>query len=160
MVQATCKTYERRIMDNMFKAAKGAVEKGLKATNKKFIKHISLTDHSLEDLAAMDHPYAPRHGKQGKSIHDPYWEIHKHTGGLLATGVQSPKTIVTDDSVVGNFGFAPDELPIWLVGGTSKMIPRPVISGTLVEMRGEIKKIITEAFKRRYGGNVGMEFGV
>ena len=147
MSTVNVKTYEAKIGRKFSFAAKVAVRAGIKIGDKAFRKNISLTCHSLKDLAEMGHPYSTKHGYP---IHEPYWLIHKQrSGGLKKTSVMNPVIYETTDSFVGNFGFDPDDdLPIWLVGGTSTMIPRPVVSGTLGQVKSDIKTTIIETFKR------------
>jgi hypothetical protein len=61
------------------------------------------------------------------------------------------------NSTVGQFGFEPDPKPIWLVFGTTRMRPRPVVEGTLGKTKEMVNSIIKEIMKNRYGGNVGAE---
>jgi hypothetical protein len=156
-VQMHLITYESRLEKGLFTAARTGVKAALVLANKAFVKNISMTCHDQAELTAEDHPYASRHGPTGKPIHLPYWKIHKQSGGLIANSLSQPVLIETADAVTGNFGFTPDPLPNMLVGGTSKMIPRPVVSGTLGMVKGQIKKIIIESFKKRYGSNVTPE---
>ncbi len=52
-------------------------------------ENMSLTDHSLRDLAAMDHPYASRHSSitihrsGGRGLQTPEFRIHTQDGKLL-----------------------------------------------------------------------------
>ncbi len=106
--------------------------------------NMSLTDHSLSDLKKMDHPYAARHGSRGKPIHDPYWAIHTQGGKLL----ESKESGIVEASVIGTMLKASAyvrlnklvaEYAEYLIWGTSKMIPRDVLGGSL----------FNEAFKNR-----------
>jgi len=155
-----CKTYESRWERGMFKAARDAVKRSVGIGNRQFKKNIGLTCHSLEDLANMNppHPYAKKWGPQGIPIHNPYWLVHKQSGNLKRSSVANPLVVETKDSVTGNFGFRPDPVPLMIVGGTSRMIPRPVAAGTLTSLKKEIMDIITDSFKRRYKENMGVTF--
>lgn len=104
----------------------------------KVTRNISLRDHNLEYLAKMDHPYASRHGSQGKPIHDPYWLIHAQGGRLLA----SKKSGIEEASITGGklnasafVGLDESIAPYapYLIWGTSKMIPRDALAGSLFD---------------------------
>lgn len=101
----------------------------------------------------MGHPY--RIG--GSPPHEPYWLIHKQSGDLVNEGLVEPSVSVTDNMVVGNFGFVPSEKTRALVTGISRMIPRPVVSGTMGQYKKEIIDSIKEEFKKRFGGVMGLE---
>lgn len=99
-------------------------------------ENMSLGDHTLADLAAMGHPYALRHGPKGIQIHDPYWLIHTHTGRLLGSKSRG----VSEVGIVGgnlkvNAWVKLDEAmapyALGIIWGTSRMIPRDVLSGSL-----------------------------
>ena len=126
-----------------------------KAVDAEFRASVKLTDHSLRDLREMGHPYSRRNPQQ---IHDPDYQVHKQSGGLLAGEVQKPLVTETADAVVGQFGFHPDMLPIWLVLGTSKMRPRPVVHGTLARAADRAKDIIRGVMRERYAGNIEADF--
>lgn len=98
--------------------------------------NMSISDHTLAELAALGHPYAARHGSQGIPIHSPYWLIHTHTGHLLS----SKRRGVSDVGISGgklqvSAWVGLDETvafyALYLIWGTSKMIPRDVLSGSL-----------------------------
>lgn len=104
--------------------------------DKEITGNMTLTDHPQEVLDMLDHPYAGRHGPQGKPIHDPYWAVHKQSGKLLS----SKKKGVTDVEITGgkvevaawvglDESIAPHALHV--IWGTSKMIPRDFLSRSL-----------------------------
>lgn len=142
-------------MNTLRRTARTAVEKATKVADAQFRKNISLSCHSQKDLAALDHPYAARHGATGRPIHSPYWLVHRQTGGLLSQ-VRDILVIETAGSVVGNFGFEIADLPLWIVTGTSKMIPRPVVAGSLTQVKDQVMATIVQTFKSRYGERIGV----
>jgi hypothetical protein len=118
----------------------------------KVIENISLRDHSLKDLRSMDHPYATRHGAQGTSPHDPYYQVHKQGGALRSSekGWTEPADIrsgqLTASAVVKlDAGIAPHA--VFVVYGTSKMIPRPVMEGSKDEVLPTVKNLIRDELK-------------
>ena len=105
---------------------------------KEVTKNISLTDHSLEDLARLGHPYARRHGPEGAGIHQPPWLVHKQSGKLLKSRYQgSSDAEVTNGQLVvsGWVGLNPDEAPhaLAVIFGTWRMIPRDALRGSLAD---------------------------
>lgn len=49
----------------------------------RWVNHINLTDHSLEDLAKLGHPYSTRFGVD--SFLHPDSEVHKQSGSVFET---------------------------------------------------------------------------
>lgn len=88
-------------------------------------KTASRTEHSLDDLARKDHPYARRHGAirsgalGGPFVQRPYL-VHKQSGALLR-------------SISGRFS-RPGGVPLYEVG-TSHPHARSVIEGSRVLLR-------------------------
>lgn len=116
------------------------IEKGLR---RKVSDNISRRDFSLQELAAKDHPFAKRHGPTGKPVYDPYWMVHKRSGKLLSSmksGIEPASTsggtftaaafVRLDDSVAKHANY--------VVFGTSKMIPRPVLEGSRDQVAPEL----------------------
>jgi len=101
---------------------------------KEVVANISLTDHTLRDLATYDpaHPYARRHGKiqihSGKT-----WSVHKQDGTLL----QSFKTAVVSRSGNALFQMWFDRSIAphadYVVKGTRVMHPRNVLWNTATD---------------------------
>lgn len=148
-------TRSERWIETLRKKGVQAVTKATKAVNKDFRANVNQTDHTLADLRAMGHPYGYTNPQQ---IHDPDWLIHKQGGGLLGGSVQEPIVTETADAVTGQFGFQPDQLPMWLVYGTTRMRPRPVVGGTLAKNRVIAEEIIKEIMRQRYGENMTADF--
>jgi len=68
-------------------------QKALDSAGKEMARAVRLSmglqDHTLAQLAAMDHPYAKRHG--GIQIHQPRsWRVHRQTGTLLNAVKDAP----------------------------------------------------------------------
>jgi hypothetical protein len=66
-----------------------------------------------------------------------------------------PISVETSDAVTGNFGFKMGDKAIYIVAGTSKMIPRPVVWGSLGQVKGEVYAIFREEFNNRFKGQAG-----
>jgi len=115
-------------------------------------KNMSLEDHTLQQLKALGHPYAAKHGPRGIPIHDPYWQVHKRTGELIRS-----KERGTDDASI-NFGQLKAgayvrlddkkaEHANYIIFGTSKMIPRPLLIGSLNQVKDKAFKVIKTNLK-------------
>jgi len=124
--------------------------------------NISLTDHTLADLAKMDHPYATRHGRILVHPERPY-SVHKQSGKLL-------RALKQHMSVTGGY------FEVWLdegevdyakhvVEGTKVMLARDVLWDTAAQastrkamMRSYIR-VVGKEFKAkaaiRFGGRAG-----
>lgn len=112
-------------------------------------KNMSLEDHSLKELKAMGHPYAKRHGEKGIQIHNPYWQVHKRSGELIAS-----KERGTNDANI-KFGSLKASAYVrlddnkaehakYIIFGTSKMIPRPLLIGSLNQVKNRAFDVIKE----------------
>jgi hypothetical protein len=102
-------------------------------------KNISLSDHSLADLAALGHPYAanaPQH------IHDPDYQVHTQGGGMLSGLFSGTEALsISGGTAVASAYSGIDEAinyAIFVLLGTSKMIPRDFLSGSLEEIRTQV----------------------
>jgi hypothetical protein len=99
--------------------------------------NINLTDHSLQELRRMGHPY--RIG--GPGLHHPTpWKIHMQSGQLF----MSKKSGIQEASISGgnlrtmawagvDENLAPHAL--YLIFGTSRMIPRDFLTPALNEAK-------------------------
>lgn len=105
--------------------------------DKKITDNMSLTDHSLQDLKSLGHPYSRRSG--AAPLHDPSYQVHKQSGKLL----RSKRSGTEEASVVSGKLTASafvmlDETKAphanHVIFGTSKMIPRPVLEGSRDEV--------------------------
>ena len=115
----------------------GQQGKGLLATIK---QNMSLTDHSLQDLADLDHPYAKRHSgiqiHQGTSakLADTRNYIHTHSGKLLRAMRGEKKTdkivyqISVNESAATN--KKGESYARYVFQGTDIMHPRPIMRET------------------------------
>ncbi len=135
----------------------------------------SLSDHTLKDLRELGHPYARKWGEQGAGLHEPYWQVHQQGGQLLesvyqqvddaealASGFVGGRS-VSQVVVSCRVGFDESKAPhaVYVVWGTSRMIPRDPLMGSLGEVKGSIQDYIRTRLKgavvsfRGIGGNDG-----
>lgn len=133
------------VADNIVKFGKGFLEHAKKTMvgavdilDSEITKNISISDHTQADLAKLGHPYASRHGNKGIPLHEPYWQIHKQSGKLIGSkkiGVTEASVVDGRLQVVGWVGLDESvaQYALYLIWGTSKMIPRDPLSGSLFE---------------------------
>lgn len=97
-------------------------------------QNISLTDHSLQDLAAEDHPYARRHGairihrSGSKALNNPSNRVHVQSGTLLGALKAGPTTGGLGYRIEFDTGRAPHAA--YVIQGTKVMLPRDVLWDT------------------------------
>jgi hypothetical protein len=107
---------------------------------------ISFTDHSLADLARMDHPYARRHGTI--LVHrDRHWAVHTHTGTMKRALLGSLSGEGDWYEVWIDLGEAPHAK--WVIGGTKWMLPRDPLWQTAQDIR--VQRLMMKAFTRAFG---------
>ena len=122
-----------------------------KSVDDEITSNMSLTDHSLSDLASMGHPYSTS-GGGGRVPHSPEWLIHKQSGRLL----QSKSSGIDKADI--NFGkltsrawvkLNSDQVKYaeYIIWGTSKMIPRDVLQGSLMLKKNEVNTILSQNLK-------------
>ena len=124
----------------------GHVNKTMEAVDimldKKVTENMSQADHSQADLAKLGHPYARRHGEEGSGLHTPYYQVHKQSGQLLAS---KRSGIVKADISGGTLRASAWSgvyergafYAAYIIYGTSKMIPRDFLTGSLNEVKDE-----------------------
>lgn len=103
-------------------------------------QNMSLTDHTLPALRKMGHPYAAKHGSRGMPIHDPYWAVHTHGGKLLSSkrsGIIEASVEASQLKAAAYVGLNNSiaDYAKYIIWGTTKMIPRDVLSNTLNDRR-------------------------
>lgn len=122
------------------------IEKKLKSTIK---TNISNTEHSLKDLAKMGHPYS--RARPGK-VHTPDYIVHRQTGEMLkglksgtkAAGLSSGKL-----KAEAFAGIADNvEHAKYVIFGTSKMVPRDFLRGSLNEIRKKVFQILKRSLNK------------
>ena len=108
-------------------------------------ENISKTCHTLERLAAMGHPYAVRNPN---IPHSPEYLVHEHTGTLRRSLDCSKRAVATPrdkPTLVQGWVGCDEGRCAWaryVIFGTSKMVPRDFLTGSLLEKKKEVKKIL------------------
>lgn len=152
-------TGQKVIADNIIKFGGGFLKNvnrtmdGVKdILDKKVTENISLTDHSLQELSKLDHPYAARHGSRGRQIHDPYYQVHIQSGKLLRSKSSGTKKAEINGGQLQATAFVqldPSIAPhaVNVVYGTSKMIPRPILQESRREVLEDAVNLIKNNLK-------------
>ena len=123
------------------------MEQARKILDDQVSRNISLTDHSLAELARMGHPYSAKYGPQGIPIHDPYWQIHKQSGKLLKSKYSEiSEARITGGKLQASASVGLDEGKAehapFVIFGTSRMIPRDVLRQSLTQVQDKVYGII------------------
>ena len=137
-----------------------SINKSTKTLFRKVSGNISLTCHSLADLAAMGHPYAVAHLN---NPHSPYYQVHMQSGQMRAR--LTSEVVADTQEVRGGVGYtgtaeeslkAPGSAHSYLrcvIFGTEHMVSRDFLNGSLDEVKGEIQerfmKDISKAARRK-----------
>jgi hypothetical protein len=132
-------------------AGKAALEAGMLSLRGDIEANVGVTDHSLRDLAGLDHPYARRHGSIQIHTRKP-WTVHKQSGAMF----NSLEDAITGGGSTGaslraliwfNLGKAPHAK--YVIEGTRVMLPRDVLWQTANDER--VKKRTMKAIVRVLG---------
>lgn len=111
-------------------------------------RNISLTDHSLSDLRDLGHPYSR---KAPGSLHQPQYLVHSQSGRMVAGMISgtTPASVSGRKLVAEAWAGVGDEVEhaAFVELGTSKMVPRPFLSGSLKEVQGDILNTLSRSLK-------------
>ena len=124
-----------------------------KIIDKEATKNLTASPHYSQDqLTAMGHPYARKYGPQGMPIHDPYWQVHKQSGQLLSSkssGVEEASIFMGRMKASAFVKLDEQKAPhaLEVIYGTSKMIPRDVLRGSLLIQEKNAFKVIATNLK-------------
>tara|TARA_R110001599_G_C12081341_1_gene645132 strand:- start:222 stop:719 length:498 start_codon:yes stop_codon:yes gene_type:complete len=136
------------------RAAAIVLRKDLKANT-------SLRDHSLKQLAKLDHPYARRHGSI--SIHSPRsYKVHAQTGRMRSKAKFTKKGRGKKISYKIGFDYGAVPYARYVIQGTRVMLPRNTVY--LTAMQPETRKAMMKAIVRVMGAELrtgaALRFGV
>ena len=110
-------------------AAMTAMERAAEVLENSIRDAMSLTDHSLSELASLDHPYAARHGaiQTSKLGHDEHL-VHKRSGRLVSS-LKRRKAITSTGAAGFVVSVDPNKAPEaeWVILGTRNMLPRDTL---------------------------------
>lgn len=99
------------------------------------LENITLRDHTLQDLRKLGYPYSVR---DPRGIHDPEWQVHEQSGEMVdAVRIEETRKgfrIGVDDALAPH--------AIFVVFGTSKMISRDFITGSIRQTEPQVRRIL------------------
>lgn len=101
----------------------------------------SAIDHTPEELAALDHPYATRHAA-GSAPH-PDFIVHEQSGDFLES-IGRVRPTVTKEAVTGGVEIT-DRKAEWLLLGTPVMRPRDAVSAAVIYQEDQVAEIFRKA---------------
>lgn len=117
------------------------IEHGLEDAREEAIRRSS-GPYSLAELAAMDHPYARRHGTP---LLDPSI-VNDQTGGFRSRW-RSPEIIRFGPEVSGRIVNDAD-VADWLQNGTPTMVPRPIAEAVEIYGQESVERRTEDALQR------------
>lgn len=98
-------------------------------------------DHTLQELAALGHPYSTR-PEAGPGPH-PDFIVHEQEGDLLGS-IGRVKPTVTPEGVTGGVTVT-DPKAEWLLLGTPTMRPRDFVSAAIIYQEDAVAEIFRKA---------------
>lgn len=133
------KTFENKFLQSVTQG----MQKVMEILDEAVTRNISLTDHSLIDLALMGHPYASRSPQR---IHVPSYQVHIQSGEMLAgkvKGVDDAEEIGGQLITAAWVGILESvEHAKYVVYGTTRMVPRDFLHGSLLEVKEQVLAIL------------------
>lgn len=115
--------------DNINNFARIGLNRAAERVKERLEQNAGLTDHSLEELAALGHPYNTNN--PDLSIHTPAWLVHTHTH-KLKDNIKITKE--DKDHIAIGVDTAQVGYALWVIEGTSKLVPRDFPHHTLKEL--------------------------
>lgn len=150
-------------MDAMRARMAAAAPKVLEAGGKAYLGGVKaaagMEDHSLAQLAALDHPYARRHGSiQESKLGHPGWWVHKQTGTLFRS-ITGRMISPSRYEVFADTGKAPHAA--FVIQGTSVMFARDFIfiAGELRVVRRRIMRAMIRVLGKELRTKAHVRFG-
>lgn len=135
-----------------------AVRQAGEALLKAAKKNVSLKDHTQEDLANKDHPYARRHGKiLFQRLGHAAWLVH-HQSGRLAEATRG-RSSTSGYQVFFDEAQAPHAS--YIVMGTRVMLPRDPLMKTAEqkETRTEMMRAVVRVMGRLFRTKQNLRIG-
>jgi len=117
----------------------GALEEAATKLFNSVQRNATLTDHSLDDLAKLGHPYNIR---SSVSIHSPSYLVHQQSGRLSGA-----LKLVRVNQYSFNIGIEESAVPYLLavVYGTRYMVGRDFIRGSLLDLDDDLRNVFSKA---------------
>lgn len=116
-----------------------ALKEAADTLEEKISENAGLTDHSLQDLADIGHPYSKA---SPRNIHRPKFKVHSQSGDLQSAIGQVK--VGKDKILVGvDASKAPHIRHVIL--GTSRMVARDFITGSFKQVEEKLREIINNS---------------
>lgn len=130
-------------MARLGEAMRGALNAAAELVLTEMRELTSLTDHTLEELRVLDHPYAQRHPMG--TLH-PDWLVH-----IQSEGADLHTSLFSDPSRNSREGWAVDlkshDEKVWyLLLGTRTMRPRDFVTAALMNTERDVAAMLQRAF--------------
>lgn len=147
------------------RAAKAAIMAAGRLLRDLVKQNISLSDHDLNDLARLDHPYARRHGairihgKGSKALNNPANRVHTQSGDLVRALQAGPTSNGLGYRVGINTSAAPHAE--FVIRGTKVMLPRDVIwdTATAPDVRRRLMREVVRVLGKGLRTQGSVRFG-
>lgn len=109
-------------------------------------ENASLTDHSLDELARLGHPYAVRNPQ---TIHSPEYQVHQQSG-RLRDNIETIKV----NQFTYDVGVDPQAVPYLaaVLFGTRTMVARDFIRGSYNDALPDLREIFNKAVTKSVRG--------
>jgi len=133
-----------RLVTRVVKKMKEGLSDSAKLLENKVRENAGLTDHKLDALEKLGHPYSVR---DTQSIHEPDFQVHKQTGRLDASIAVKEVRGQKDTIFVG---VDDDAAPYvrHVIRGTSFMVARDFITGSFNEINDQLTRIFASKLKQ------------
>jgi HK97 gp10 family phage protein len=131
----------KRLQEAVTQRINKSVEEMAELLKQRIEKNASLTDHSLDELEKLGHPYAVRNTGR---LHNLNYQVHKQSGKLVDNIFLRKKgartyVVGVDESQVPYVGH--------VINGTRYMVPRDFVGKSLKELNKELKEKIEADLK-------------
>lgn len=155
-------------------AVRTAIRAGGQVYQAALVEALSLTDHSLSDLAALDHPYARRHGSlmlhagPSRTMRDGRHQVHTHSGTLVGGVYGELRGSVNGRTRATRLNYfmgirGPRAYRRWryIVEGTRTMLPRDPLAELEASprVRTDMRRAIIEALGQGLRSQAHVRFG-
>ena len=131
-----------RLGERLKKALEDGIQEAADILEDKITENATLTDHSLKDLEKLGHPYAKR---DPQKIHSPEFQVHRQDGDL-ARSIGQERVGPGEINVGVDDSKAPHVKHVIL--GTSTMVPRDFVTGSLNEVEDDMRAVIRKAVRK------------
>ncbi len=133
-----------KLLKNMKKRFNEALKESAELLEDTIRDNAGLTDHKLDALEKLGHPYAVRDPRR---IHTPDFQVHKQSG-RLADNIEVKK--IEGDKTTIFVGVDDTEVPYirHVIRGTRFMVGRDFITGSFNQVNNKITRIFAKKLKQ------------